>query len=239
MAGAVRRAAFGLVVAAVVLPVAPASAASDLTESVLAKARAGGVDASPLLARKVTIGSHTMTVRALLDSVPSAGQRATGPAGTPEVQAGDVLHFAINFGFDVPRVYTVSQSAVVPATPSAFVPVAPPSNPVIGPSVFAEWGGPLVQVKGSGYPVGLHVVGGPLTNASPAEGAPNGDPVWLSGRSESFLGDGRIDFTGHAGVLVNDRSCFFGFCIAFGVLVGDGAAVFDADQAVPGTPAIP
>lgn len=217
--------------AAFFLPTGSAAVAAPVTaDGIVAEAARYGIDARPLLEQRVVVGARSLTVRDVIDVITS-GKARSGPAGTPEIQVGNVIHGAFTAGFGAQRPYTVTQSAVVPATEALIAPV--PGTPATSPFAVVSWGGPVVQVKGAGY-TGAHVVGGPVFNASTDSGGSDG--IWLSGRSTGTVSDSAIDYTGHAGVLVNQRFCLLGYCAGVGVLIGDGVAIFDSAPLVAGTP---
>jgi hypothetical protein len=239
------RTAASAVLALVLVPIsAPATtdASRSLRQVFLEEGRVRGVDASPLLERAITIFDRATTIGAVLDAFDARTEGLTGPAGTTETQVGDIEHFAFSFGGpEVGHVYTVTTSAVVPATPGAGAPI--PGTPATGPQAFVDYGGALVQITGAAWNIGAHVAGGPLTSVDTAEST---DPVTISGRSPAILiGDRSIDFTGHVGLLANSRECIFGvFCYAIGGFAGDGIAFYDQDLVAgvaprPATPTIP
>lgn len=179
-------------------------------------------------------GTRTLTARAVIErfrSVPVSSQSA-GPGlvdGVPEVLAGNLAHAYISFTGRLG--YSVHRSTVVPATPGAVV-----SDPVTGLPLLTEYGGPLLQVKGSGWAVGLHSAGYAPggANVDLAEGGPYAGPA-----AAGFVSDSSMDFAGHGSV---EQVCvtipFVGCILSFGLLLGDGVAVFDSSLPA-GLPLIP
>jgi hypothetical protein len=221
--------AAALALAALSACAAPALAAGTLSDRIRADAARHGVDAGPLLEREVAIGGETVTLGELADGV-SAGARVADD-GPVEANAGDVTHFSFGFGPGVQRPYAVTESNVAPETPFVPLPLLSPAPEAIGSQVFLHYGGKVKQIEGE-YQTGYHRAGGGLTNASTESGS-NGDPVTLSGRSASTVADSSVDFTGTAIVLVNMRTCLFGYCIAAGAFLGDGVALFDNELRNP------
>lgn len=236
-----RRAAAALLTLIALVPLpAPASRAS-LRERVLAEGRSRGVDATSLLERRVRLGDEQLTVGALLDRFESTHD-GLGPAGSGEVQAGVVSHFAFSMGGpEVTVPYRLTRSAYVPESEPVSVTV--PATPATTAQLIADFGGPLTQVRGGDWMLGAHVIGGPFGNVSTTGSA--GLPATTSGRDGGMaVLDRSIDFTGHVGAVLNDRSCVLGvFCVAIGTLLADGVAWYEP-QLVPGvprpaTPAVP
>lgn len=237
MNGYLRSALAGLLLATLVASSAAQAAAQprDLRQEILDAARVRGVDATSLFAREIALPGGTVTLGALIDEMSAVRAQASGIGGTPETQVGDTFHFAYNFGgSDVRHIYEVTTSATVPATNPVVVPI--PATPVSDVQVFVEYGGPVRQIRTNPFALGVHMVGGPMTNI---DTAPGGDAIYVSGRSGALLPDTSLDFTGHVGGLVNDRSCVFGFCFSLGVLLGDGVTFYNNDPIANGVPRPP
>ncbi|MHB1488783.1 MAG: hypothetical protein ACYCZM_14785 [Acidimicrobiales bacterium] len=204
----------------------PAPTAPSLLVRVEQAARAHGVDPARMLRSTLHLsepapGGGTTTVA--LTVAQAIADAAPGLPGLPDVNVGDVVHFYVNYGSGSALAYNVTQVPVVPATPPAFV---PPVGPV--PPVY-DMGGSVVNVTGSGYKTGEHTVGnfGVGSNVDTAPGAPSPFPAWLPVLTGgSVVSDTAIDFTGHA-LVTQDQACLFGFCVAVGALVGDGATLFN------------
>lgn len=231
------RAGFALALAAVALPVAPAMATpgGSVTDRVLADAAKYGVDARTLLDREIqTKGMPKMTVGRLL-SLADGAQTRSGPAGTPEIQAGTINHFALTSGVDAPAPYSSVTAVSVPATP---IPVAVvPATPVTSEMFVPVPNGPAVRISGSGF-TGGHIVGGRLAGASTDTGGPDG--LWLSGRSnETLISDSAIEFVGRVMAYANGRFCIGTYCFGFGFVSGLGTAAYDSPVALPALPAVP
>lgn len=201
----------------------------------LEDAASHGIDASALL--EENIGSLGITVGEMLDELD--GIQGRGLAGTGEAQVGGVVHTAIKTGFGATHVYEVSRSANVPETEDQTVPV--PGTPLTDPILVMHPGGPLYQVKGSGWSLGLHIAGGSFANVNTTA---NGQvPLMISGFGSAAINDSHIDMTGHLVSLVNERFCIYGYCISIGFLHGNGVSFFE-DHVVdgverPATPTIP
>lgn len=156
--------------------------------------------------------TFTITVADALARFDGPVVDAGGVAGTPELTVGDVVHLYLNIRFGNARAYQVSQSALVPSTP--FVPVPP---------VFIEYGGPVKNVKGS-YLIGVHTVGTVVgSNVDTAASGP-----YLPLVHAGLVADRKIDFVGH-GIPREAQFCFFGLCVAIGLLLGDGVIAWDTN----------
>jgi hypothetical protein len=245
MTRTVRLTALTALAALVAMAVAPGAGAtattqpSDLRIAIAAKARAAGIDPVQLFAGTVTVprpqADHTFklvetTVGQALDELSALGgssSRDAGPAGTPEVAAGDTAHFWSAAGSGS-QLLAITQSAVVPATPSVVLP--PPAT-----ILAIEYGGPLTHIVGD-YDFGLHTAG-TLAGSSVDTGPGAPTPVWLPVVSAGAVSDTAIDFLGHA-LFFQDEFCIFGYCVAFGGMVADGLMIFDNTLPL-GLPSIP
>ena len=247
MTRSIRITAVGAMTALITMAVAPGADATPATETsglrllVAAEARAAGVDPNRLFAGTITVGRPTakgtlepvaLTVGEALDQLSAfagAGTRESGPAGTPEVVVGDTLHAWASAGSGS-QLLTVTESALVPATPPVLLP--PPAT------VLAfDVGGTLKHIVGD-YEFGAHTAGTLAgSNVDTAPGASNGAPVWLPVVSSGLVTDTSIDFLGHA-ILVQGEFCIFGYCVAVGGLLGDGVMLFDNTLPL-GLPSIP
>lgn len=234
--------ATSLLALALLLPVAtPGVAAepdlaSQLRAIVAEAANAHGLDPDVVLRAPIdfevlhadgTSTTMSLSLEEVLDilDAPHAAPAYNGVAGTPQLMVGDTLHLYINFGVGNALAYNVHRSAFVPATPPLVLP-AP-----LTPLAF-DVGGPLTQVQGGNWIVGVHTVGTVIgSNADTAGSGP-----FLPVRDAGLITDQRIDFAGHASV-AQGQACFFGFCFAVGLMVGSGAAMWDnADAALPVVP---
>lgn len=161
----------------------------------------------------------TVTPNELIDMLTrGATVDGTGPAGTPETTAGDLVHTYVNVNYgSSARAYQVSTSSV-PATPAVY-----PPSPASG--LVFDVGGPTYNVKGS-YLIGAHTAGTYLgSNVDTAD--PAGPlPVYVPVVTGGAVFDTQIDFAGHAQVFEYE-SCFWGTCIAFGFMIATGVAVWD------------
>lgn len=234
------RVVVGALAVLLVVP-APSSAQSgSLREQVLSEGRARGVDATPLLERRLRIAGETTTLAAFLDRLEAIAD-GTGVAGTGEIQAGALIHLTFRIGGpEVTAPYEVTRSSTVPTTSPVAVPL--PATPATSPQTLIDFGGPLTQVRGSGWTVGGHIAGGNVTNVDTAGSVDA--PVIVSGANAALIGDGAIDFTGHVGAITNDRSCVLGvLCVAVGFLLADGLAFYEPELvpgvARPATPTAP
>jgi hypothetical protein len=237
-----RRALAVILVGLLALPVGGVASArsetlGDLVErELLAAARDAGIGEAAALGSIQAIefvrsdgssGVRSITAAEIirrLDVIPAAGSNSAPGIvdGVPEIVAGDLSHAYIKLGIRLSTLYRVTQSTVVPATPGAVV-----SDPVTGLPVFTEYGGPLIQVKGGGWDLGLHGAGLGFggVNVDLAEGGPYVAPVAFG-----ILEDSSIDFAGHGAL---SQVCvtipFLGCVIALGFLDGDGLTIFDSD----------
>lgn len=212
---------------------------------VIKQARSFGVDPAVALATPQTFQVRhadgtsetiTMTTAQILervDGIRMPSKRNAGPGladGVPETLAGDLTHVYLDLGFGIPDRYSVTTSAVVPATPGAQI-----IDPVTGLPLFTEYGGPLTQVKGGGWLVGFHGAGYAAggINVDLAKGGPYVAPL------VSIVFDDTIDFIGHGSVTQPCVFSFFGRCIVrLGLMLGDGAALFDSTLPA-GIPIVP
>lgn len=235
-----RGALAGLLLATIAVG-SPAQAASqprDLRREVLDAARARGVDAAPLLGREISVPGGIVTLGAFIDGIDAA-RAQTAPGDAPGSQVGDIFHYALSYGgVDLPAIYRETASQGVPPTDPLTVEI--PGTPA-GNYSFVEYGGRVRQLKTSPYAIGLHTAGGSMLNIGTAEG---GGAIYASALSNGNADDTGLDFTGHIGSLTNVRECWHGFCIAVGVLFGDGVALYGSGPIAgviprPGTPRIP
>lgn len=234
--------AFAAVMIALLAVPAGAGASSDarslgdlVEREMVAAARRAGIDVRTALDLPQTVsfvradgtsGERAVTARSLIEDlrgIPMTQSAAPGMVdGVPEIVAGDLTHAYIHAGIGISTRYSVTRSAVVPSTPGFVV-----SDPVTGLPLFTEYGGPLTQVKGGGWLVGLHGAGfgvGGL-NVDLADGGP-----YVAPAAFSILEDETIDFIGHGSVT---ESClrlpFLGCVVALGLLNGDGLTIFDSE----------
>lgn len=235
-------AALGALVAMAVAPGAGATTAtppSDLRVAIAAKARAAGIDPAELFAGKITVGKPqadrtlkpvVMTVGEALDELDrlaGSSTRDSGPAGTPEIVAGDTLHAWVAVGSGS-QLLSVSESTIVPATDPIILP--PPAT-----FLAFDVGGPVKHIVGS-YDFGLHTAGTLAgSNVDTAPGAST--PVWLPVVTTGVVQDTSIDFLGHA-AFFQAQFCLFGYCIAAGGMLADGVMLFDNNLPL-GLPSIP
>lgn len=169
-----------------------------------------------------TVDTYTITYGELLDRLAPGPQRG-GPAGTPHLTAGDIVHFYVNIAVGNALGYKVTQSALAPATPPVVLP--PP-----GTGLAYSVGGPMKNVRGA-YLVGYHTAGTVL--GSNVDTDANGP--YLPVVDGTMVPDTRIDFVGHA-VVSQTQVCFFGLCIAVGMMIADGVASWDDQVAFPAVP---
>lgn len=223
----------------------PATVAETLRSEVTRMARTVGMDPAAAMAAVQTFAvynadgtttSVTMTtdqIIARFQSIAAPAPRAAGPGlapGVPETLAGDLTHIYVDAGFGIPARYSITSSALVPATPGATV-----ADPVTGLPLFTKYDGPLRQVKGSGWLLGFHGAGYALggINVDLAEGGPY---VFANA---AIITDESIDFIGNASVTQPCLFSFFGLCLVrAGILLGSGAALFDSTLPV-GIPIVP
>ena len=211
---------------------ATSSSAEAAGATIADAARRAGIDVSQLMTEQVTIttsypdGRTAQTKASLahaIDAVARAQASAVPPvAGPAELNAGDLLHVYAKYCFPCASAlgYAVSTSAVVPATPPVLLP-APAT------ALFFDVGGPLTQVQGGGWLIGIHTVGTVLgSNVDTGSGAPAPFPVWLPVVTAGLVTDTSIDFIGHA-IVAQGEACLLTFCIAVGTMVGDGLTLFD------------
>jgi hypothetical protein len=240
-----RRAA-AILAMALVLPAAAGAQGSHTAERLRARiareARAAGLDPSWVMSHPLTLrvlhadgreSRTTVTVEQVIERIALRATLAAPVAGPAEVTAGDLIHLYANACFPCAsaELYTITTSAVVPATPPVLLP--PPATPL-----FFDAGGPLTQVKGGGWIIGTHTAGTVVgSNVDTGTGAPAPWPVWLPVVTTGVLADTSIDFIGHAAV-AQGEFCAFSFCLAAGALVGDGLALFD-DTSGASIPTIP
>ncbi len=215
----------------------PQTMADVMKARVVREARAYGFDAKAVLQSRQTVfitGRDGTTITRSMRTIDairhlaanivmpkSDGRRAAaqpGPGGTPEINVGDLVHAYVTVGRNAPFAYSITESAVVPATPpvTATMPL------------FFEAGGPLTQIKGGNWTIGGHGVGTTIgSNIDTGAGGP-----YLPVVNTAAVFDSSIDFIGHADAL-QVRICFFGICFAtIGVMVGDGVTLFDNKTAV-------
>ena len=206
----------------------PATArTTTLRQQVLDHGRAQGVDVSPLLERRIGFAGEQTTIGALLDRLDGVTTAAAGVTPLGETQLGFATHYAIKIGGGgMPALYTVSTSAVVPATPAQVVPI--PATPASRSQALFEPGGSLTQIRGSGWDVGFHIAGGEITNVDTEQ---DGEaPVMLSGITPAtVLSDQAVDFTGHVAAVTNSVTCFLNTCIGVSSFAGNGVAFYGPD----------
>ncbi|MBI4730202.1 MAG: hypothetical protein HY775_12020 [Acidobacteria bacterium] len=233
----VRRVAVALCAALELGPAAGAahgdqSAAARLRAVVEREAAARGLDGAVVLAAPLTLDvllpdgtsrTETRSIGELIDRFAQGTIAGSGPAGTPEINVGDVVHGYINIAWGSALAYSVHDSAVVPATPPVFLP--PPAT-----GYLYDAGGPVRNVKGS-YLIGLHTAGTVFGSNVDTAAGPAPYPVWLPVVTGGLVLDGKIDFAGH-GVVAQGQFCFLGLCVAAGFIVGDGATLFDNSSPV-------
>lgn len=234
------------------------------------KAAEAGVDASVFLDATSTVTTydergvaHVSTrpfgevLDALAPSISADVADADGPAGTPEVLAGNttalfLTAFAGSTDDAQCQSVTATRSAVAPDAPFVPVTAAPllltpvpgalepviPASSWILPAYVA--GGPVQRIKAS-YTYGLHTVGTLIgSGLSTAPGAPAPSPVWLPmAHSVGFVEDHSIDFVGHVLGFTHAefRLDLFGYTICGGagaLPLSDGVAIFDNHE-VAGT----
>lgn len=231
-----------LIFAASAIPAsaAPEARLSDLViDSIRAQAQAEGIDADAILAGMAEVMIHHPDGTVEMRSMPFgesimhiAGDTlvqpaAKGPAGTPEIVAGDFIHIAYTVSSGASWVYDVQASETVPSTEPVTLPEVALPEPLMPMSAY-DVGGPMYNVKGS-YQTGMHTAGSTYPAVSTSEDGP------FLPQKDGFvvIPDNSIDFVGHASIQ-QARFCFWGLCVSYGVMVaGAGVAQFDETPTEP------